>query len=231
MKSNYNDVIDLLLTIVEDEEVRKSILICGSIVPYIILGEESKEYHNDLYIYVKRNKMDLVRKSLIKLSKKYELDIVSDTKKLGKYEFGFKIKYEDTIIGFFPYTLINNKLTVKTYRVNTDEKKIEYKTKVLEEINKEDIIRSVMLSDKAIRIISPEYLLVDLEQKGELHNKTYIKRLANISDNSKIVKLRLSHSNIKVDLENRNMVEKTPFLNVLIVILFLILLIVGIICI
>ena len=88
-----------------------------------------------------------------------------------------------------------------------------------------------MLSDKAIRIISPEYLLVDLEQKGELHNKTYIKRLANISDNSKIVKLRLSHSNIKVDLENRNMVEKTPFLNVLIVILFLILFIVGIICI
>ena len=231
MKSNYNDVIDLLLTIVEDEEVRKSILICGSIVPYIILGEESKEYHNDLYIYVKRNKMDLVRKALIKLSKKYELDIVSDTKKLGKYEFGFKIKYEDTIIGFFPYTLINNKLTVKTYRVNTDEKKIEYKTKVLEEINKEDIIRLVMLSDKAIRIISPEYLLVDLEQKGELHNKTYIKRLANISDNSKIVKLRLSHSNIKVDLENRNMVEKTPFLNVLIVILFLILLIVGLICI
>ena len=231
MKNNYNDVIDLLLTIVEDEEVRKSILICGSIVPYIILGEESKEYHNDLYIYVKRNKMDLVRKALIKLSKKYELDIVSDTKKLGKYEFGFKIKYEDTIIGFFPYTLINNKLTVKTYRVNTDEKKIEYKTKVLEEINKEDIIRLVMLSDKAIRIISPEYLLVDLEQKGELHNKTYIKRLANISDNSKIVKLRLSHSNIKVDLENRNMVENTPFLNVLIVILFLILLIVGIICI
>lgn len=231
MKNNYNDVIDLLLTIVEDEEVRKSILICGSIVPYIILGEESKENHTDLYIYVKRTKIDLVRKALIKLSKKYELDIVSDTKKLGKYEFGFKIKYEDTIIGFFPYTLINNKLTVKTYRVNTDEKKIEYKTKVLEDINKEDIIRSVMLSDKAIRIISPEYLLVDLEQKGELHNKTYIKRLANISDNSKIVKLRLSYSNIKVEIENRNMVEKTPFLNILIVILFLILLIVGIICI
>ena len=231
MKSNYNDVIDLLLTIVDNEEVRKSILICGSIVPYIILGEESKEYHNDLYVYVKRNKMDLVRKEIIKLSKKYELDIVSDTKKLGKYEFGFKIKYEDTIIGFFPYTLINNKLTVKTYRVNTDEKKIEYKTKVLEDINKEDIIRSTMLSDKAIRIISPEYLLVDLEQKGELHNKTYIKRLTNISDNSKIVKLRIAYSNVKVDLETRNMVEKTPFLNVLIVILFLILLIVGIICI
>ncbi len=204
MKSNYNDVIDLLLTIIEEEEVRKSILICGSIVPYIILGEESKEFHNDLYVYVKRNKIDLVRKELIKLSKKYELDIVSDTKKLGKYEFGFKIKYEDTIIGFFPYTLVNNKLTVKTYRVNTDEKKIEYKTKVLEDINKEDIIRSIMLSDKAIRIISPEYLLVDLEQKGELRNKTYIKRLANISDNSKIVKLRLSYANIKVELENRN---------------------------
>jgi hypothetical protein len=231
MKSNYNDVIDLLLTIIEEEEVRKSILICGSIVPYIILGEESKEFHNDLYVYVKRNKIDLVRKELIKLSKKYELDIVSDTKKLGKYEFGFKIKYEDTIIGFFPYTLINNKLTVKTYRVNTDEKKIEYKTKVLEGINKEDIIRSTMLSDKAIRIISPEYLLVDLEQKGELHNKTYIKRLTNISDNSKISKLRNSYSNIKVELESRNMVEKTPFLNILIVILFVILLIVGILCI
>ncbi len=231
MKSNYNDVIDLLLTIIEDEEVRKSILICGSIVPYIILGEESKEYHNDLYVYVKRTKMDLVRKKLIKLSKKYELDIVSDTKKLGKYEFGFKIKYEDTIIGFFPYTLINNKLTVKTYRVNTDEKKIEYKTKTLESINKDDIIRAVMISDKTIRIISPEYLLVDLEQKGELNNKTYIKRLSNISENSKILKLRNSYSNIKVDIENRNMIEKTPFLNILIVVLFVILLIVGILCI
>ena len=45
MKSNYNDVIDLLLTIVEDEEVRKSILICGSIVPYIMeqTGMTTKE--------------------------------------------------------------------------------------------------------------------------------------------------------------------------------------------
>ena len=52
MKSNYNDIIDIILTFIKDEEIAKNILVSGSIVPYLISSKVSLGYHNDLYFLV-----------------------------------------------------------------------------------------------------------------------------------------------------------------------------------
>ena len=69
MKGNYNDIIDIILTLIQDYEIQKSIAISGSIVPYLIMNIESKEYHNDFHILVKNKNMNYVRNKVKKLSK------------------------------------------------------------------------------------------------------------------------------------------------------------------
>ena len=61
MNSNYNDIIDVILTLVDDEEIRSDIAVSGSIVPYLVANKESLEHHTDFYILVKNKKMDLKR--------------------------------------------------------------------------------------------------------------------------------------------------------------------------
>ena len=61
MNSNYNDIIDIILTLTDDEDISNNIAISGSIVPYLVTNKESLEYHSDFYILVKSKKIDLVR--------------------------------------------------------------------------------------------------------------------------------------------------------------------------
>ena len=70
-------------------------------------GKESSEFHSDFYILVKNKYMNEVRSKVKKLSKEFEFDIVSDSKDYSKEDYGFKIKYQGTTVGFFPYTLID----------------------------------------------------------------------------------------------------------------------------
>ena len=79
-------IIDILLTLLEDDELSKYILVSGSIVPYLILSKESKDKHEDLYIYVLEEKMNFLRKRLNELSKEYLFDIISDSKWYSKQE-------------------------------------------------------------------------------------------------------------------------------------------------
>ena len=126
MNSNYNDIIDIILTLTDDEDISNNIAISGSIVPYLVTNKESLEYHSDFYILVKSKKIDLVRNKVRKLTKEYEFDFVSDSKRYSKEDYGFKIKYQGTTVGFFPYSLIDNDFTIKTYSLNKEKDKIYY---------------------------------------------------------------------------------------------------------
>ena len=86
MKGNYNDIIDIILTLIQDDEIKDSIVISGSIVPYIISNEESYEHHTDFYILVEENKSNFIRDKLKKLSREYQFDIVSDSKCYSKLD-------------------------------------------------------------------------------------------------------------------------------------------------
>ena len=86
MNSNYNDIIDIILTFTSDEELSGDIAVSGSIVPYLVTNKESMEYHSDFYILVKNKKINLVRDKIKKLTKEYEFDFISDSKKYSKEE-------------------------------------------------------------------------------------------------------------------------------------------------
>lgn len=234
MKSNYNDIIDIILTFLEDEELSKCILISGSIVPYLISNEESKETHNDLYIYVYEDRLKFVRKRIKELSKEYLFDIVCDSKWYSKYDHGFKIKYEDTIAGFFPCLFKNNTLTIKTYALRKEQKDISLKTKVIDEIYKNSAIKYVnLVRNKILTVMSPEFILARAKSNGRIdkeYSKKTISLLNKLSDESVLKVIEDAITKQKVDIIRRKVKTSTLMTNTLLTILLVILLILTYIC-
>lgn len=212
MNSNYNDIIDVILTLVDDEEIRSDIAVSGSIVPYLVANKESLEHHTDFYILVKNKKMDLIRSKIRKLTKEYEFDFVTDSKKYSNEDYGFKVKYQGTTIGFFPYSIIDNNLTIKTYSINKEKDSIALKKKKIPNLRKSSVIRLINFQKKQIRIMTPEFVLADKEtREKEPGNPTdetmYL--LDKICDESvlKVVRKSVSEEDVKIttkDLNNNN---------------------------
>lgn len=234
MKSNYNDIIDIILTLVEDEEIANAIAVSGSIVPYIICNKESFEYHTDFYILVKEKKICMIRDKIKKLSKEYQFDIVSDSKRYSKEDYGFKIKYENTTVGFFPYSLIDNNFSIKTYGLSKDNKEVGLKTKIIPSVTKSSIIRLTKFSnDKTLRIMSPEFILADKEvREKEPGNPTKetMRLLNNISDESVLKFVRKSVSNTRVKVQTKRLKQNNTKLIIILVTLIILLIILAYIC-
>ena len=234
MKGNYNDIIDIILTLIQDYEIQKSIAISGSIVPYLIMNIESKEYHNDFHILVKNKNMNYVRNKVKKLSKEYAFDIVSDSKKYSKEDFGFKIKYQDTYVGFFPYSIIDNNLTLKTYAVENNNCIISFKTKIIPNITKSCLIRNINFAkDNTLRIITPEFILINKES-GETESDNSVDKtmhlLNKISDESILKIIRESIFESKVKIEEKKLIKNDNKINLILLFIFLILLTIAYIC-
>ena len=234
MKNNYNDIIDIILTFALDKELLDSMVISGSIVPYLVLEKESDEFCNDLYILVEEKKMNFVRRKLKKLSKEYLFDIISDSKVNTNLDHGFKIKYEDTIASFFPYSIVNNNLTIKNYWINKNEKTLNLKTKVIPNIIKSSVIRIINFSDdKNIRIMTPEFILIDKilkQKKSDDSNALTMKFLDEISDESIMDSLKESIKEQKVKIIRKKINNNNLMFLITLFVLLLILLIVTYIC-
>lgn len=233
MNSNYNDIIDIILTFTSDEELLGDIAVSGSIVPYLVTNKESMEYHSDFYILVKNKKINLVRDKIKKLTKEYEFDFISDSKKYSKEDYGFKVKYQGTTVGFFPYSLIDNNLTIKTYAINKDNTKISLKKKIIPDVKKSSVIRLINFSNQKIRIMSPEFILADKETKEKrIGNPTdetmYL--LSKISDESVLKVIRESISNMEVKIDTKETKNNDYILVIILAVLFILLLVVAYIC-
>lgn len=234
MSSNYNDIMDIILTLVEEEELSKYILVSGSIVPYLISNEESKDIHNDLYFYVDESKMSFVRKKLKQLSKEYLFDIISDSIWCSKYDFGLKIKYEDTIAGFFPFNIKDNVLSIKTYLLNEEQRLIALKTKKIPEISKNSTLKYVnIVKNKIIRVASPELVLAMAKQKGkikELYSKKTRSLLYKQSDDSVLKVIEESVAKQDINIVKTKFKKSDLITNIMLVILLITLLIIAYIC-
>lgn len=234
MNRNYNDIIDVILTFSNDEEISKNVAVSGSIVPYIITNKESFEYHSDFYFLVKQKKIKSVRSKIKELSKEYKFDIVSDSSKYSRNDCGFKISYENTIIGFFPYSLIDNNLTIKTFSISKDKKEIRLKTKVIPGVSKNSVIRSVNFNgDRYIRILSPEFILANKEarekQPGNPTKETMV-LLDKLSDERVLNAVRKSVGEIKVKIDSKSLKCNERILEIILLVLFLLLIILAYIC-
>lgn len=233
MNSNYNDIIDVILTFTKDEEIKNNIALSGSIVPYLITNRESLEYHSDFYILVKKNKMNYIRSKIKSLSKVYQFDIVSDSKIYYNDDYGFKIKYENTFIGFFPYSLVNDNLIIKTFSIMNAKKEIKLKTKNIPGVSKSSVIKLINFSkDKRLRIMSPEFILADKEmrekQPGNPSKETMM-LLNRIIDENTLDKVRKSVSAARVKIIAKPLRKKSTILIILIV-GFMLLLAIAYIC-
>lgn len=233
MNSNYNDIIDIILTLINDEDIKNNIAISGSIVPYLVINEESFEYHSDFYILVKSKKIDMIRSKMKKLTKEYDFDIISDSKKYSKEDYGFKIKYQGTMVGFFPYSLIDNDLTIKTYAINKADDKISLKKKIIPSVKKSSVIRLVNFSKTKIRIMSPEFILAEKEIRekapGNPTGETmYL--LNKICDTSVLKVVRESISNTEVKIMIKDKKENNYLLIIVLSALFVLLLVIAYIC-
>ena len=233
MNNNYNDIIDIILTLQDDSEIIDNIAVSGSIVPYLVMGKESLENHTDFYILVKNKKINNIRNKIKELSREYDFEIVTDSKKYSKEDYGFKIKYQSTVVGFFPYSLIDNNLTIKTYAINKDKTKINLKKKVIPEVSKSSVIRLIKFGNGKLRIMSPEYILADKEtRERQVNNPTdeTIEMLGKIVDPSVLKVVRNSVSNTKVKMNELDTNENNAILVVILVALVLLLMIIAYIC-
>jgi len=233
MNSNYNDIVDIILTLVEDEEIRSNIAISGSIVPYLVTNKESYEYHSDFYILVRNKKIDLIRSKITKLTKEYEFDFISDSKKYSKEDYGFKVKYQGTTVGFFPYSIIDNDLTIKTYAISKDNDKISLKKKIIPAIKKSSVIRLINFGKDKIRIMSPEFILADKELKEKQPGnptKETMHLLDKISDESVLKVVRESVSNAKIKMITKETSDNNYILIIILAALFILLLVIAYIC-
>ena len=115
-----------------------NVIIDGNIMKENLKNSNKKE--SWLLNELKSKKIDLVRNKVRKLTKEYEFDFVSDSKRYSKEDYGFKIKYQGTTVGFFPYSLIDNDLTIKTYSLNKEKDKIDFKKKIIPRVTKSSVI-------------------------------------------------------------------------------------------
>lgn len=234
MKSNYNDIIDVILTIIEDEDIAKNVAISGSVVPYIIGKKESNEFHSDFYVLVKEKKINIIRKKLKKLSDEYDFDFVSDSIKFGKGDYGFKVKYEHTAIGFFPYSLINNNLCIKTYAKIKDQGKVKLKRKIIPNVSKSEVIRLIPFNeDKTLRIMSPEFILSEIESREtdyEYTTKETYRLLDKMCDDSVLKKVRESVRKTKILVETKSVINTNYILTIILALVFVALIIISILC-
>lgn len=168
MKNNYNDIIDIILTFINEKDLKENIVMGGSIVPYLISNKESNDFISDFYILVNEKKIKSVRKKIEKLSRIYLFDIISDSCDLTGKEYGFMIKYEDTSLGLFPFNVDKNNFIIKTY--SCDSNKISLKTKVIPNFTLNKAIKQTTLDNKKILVLLPEFLLIEKELSDNYDN-------------------------------------------------------------
>ena len=208
MVGNYNDVVDIILTFASDDDLNELIAIYGNVIPYLVTGKKFKE-HLDFNILVREKKMNFVRKKIEKLSRVYEFDVISDSLDYNDREYGFKIIYENTKVNFIPYSIVNDNFFSKHYHVNEEEKTVKLTIKKIKNITKNSIIKKIKFEGKSIRIVSPEFLLANLEIKSNKNMKV-LDMLSNLSDESVLRLLRNKVSKMIV-VKKEKKIKKIKF--------------------
>ncbi len=227
MNGNYNDVIDIILTFTSDKDLNELIAISGDVIPYLIINRKFKE-HLDFNILVREKKLNYVRKKIEKLSQEYEFDIVSDSLDYNDKDYGFKIIYQDTKVNFIPYSIVNDNFLSKHYHINEDEKTVKLTIRKIKNITKNSIIKKIKLDGVSVRVVSPEFLLANMEIKNKKNMKV-INMLSDLSDES-VLRLLRNKVGKMIIAKKEKKIKKSKFMYFLIpFILFIVILVIYII--
>ncbi len=102
-KGNYSRIIDILLKLNSDAELKGKLIVVGGIVPYLIAGEMSEREHSDLDIVVDISNMNGVREYL-KEQNLYDkvLDSIELSFNENKEDYGLNSIIDGITINFAP---------------------------------------------------------------------------------------------------------------------------------
>lgn len=229
MKNNYNDIIDIILTFINEKSLQENIVMGGSIVPYLISNKESSDFISDFYILVNEKRIKSVRKKIEKLSRIYLFDIISDSQDLTGKDYGFTIKYEDTSLGLFLFNTDKNNFIIKTY--SCDDNKISLKTKLIPSFSLNKAIKQTTIDNKKILVLLPEFVLIEkeLSDNYDRHDDTII-LLKKICDEEIISLIRSDVQKTKIKVITKKIKSNDVFINILLFILFIIIILIAYIC-
>lgn len=203
MNNNYQEILDIILTFIEEEDIKGKLIYSGDIIPFLIKDIESDIYHNDFEIFVEFDDMKKVRRIMNDLSKEFDFEMMFDTDKVTTHDYGFRLKYDNTIVSVHPYTIKKNNLYIRTFSISSDLKKVVQKLKKIPNFNESEAFRTLEVKEnKVIKIITPEFLLADLESKDNT-NKKVLEMLYKISDKKllKVIKKAIQKTEIIITEE------------------------------
>lgn len=112
------------------------LILCGGIVPYLLLNEDSNRFHDDIDTICKLEDMPKIRK-LFKKVGLYDEGWDSQTFAKNKKDYGFEIKIDGVPIGIYPFSYKDGILTQYSY----DPYNTKCKEKIIN-INLKDYIKS-----------------------------------------------------------------------------------------
>lgn len=203
MNNNYQEILDIILTFIEEEDIKGKLIYSGDIIPFLIKDIESDIYHNDFEIFVEFDDMKKVRRIMNDLSKEFDFEMMFDTDKVTTHDYGFRLKYDNTIVSVHPYTIKKNNLYIRTFSISSDLKKVVQKLKKIPNFNESEAFRTLEVKEnKVIKIITPEFLLAELESKDDT-NKKVLEMLYKISDKKllKVIKKAIQKTEITITEE------------------------------
>lgn len=132
--SQIKDAYEKLDSLVSYEDF--DLILCGGIVPYLLLNEDSNRLHDDIDTICRLEDMPKIRKVFKKVGL-YDKAWDSLSFAKNKKDYGFEIKINDVPIGIYPYTYMDELLIQYSY----DPYNTKCKEKVIN-INLKDYIKT-----------------------------------------------------------------------------------------
>ncbi len=217
MNNNYGEILDIILTFVENEDICNKVIYSGSVIPFVIKKEESNIYHNDFEIFVEFDDMKQVRRAIYNLSREFDFEITIDTNKVTAHDYGFRIKYDNTIVSINPYTIKKNNLYIRSFSVSQDMKKIIQKLRKIPNFNEREAFRTLEIEDaKVIKIVTPEFLLADLESKDDA-DKKIVEKLYKMSDKKLLKAVKKAVQKTEITIKEEEIKSRIIDQNVIII--------------
>lgn len=223
---SYTEIIGKISDIMSMSKIRQKVALSGGIIPWIMLGEDSKRKHSDIDFFVNSDNMPYIRKFL---KKNGIYDSNMDTLQEDGVDFGVDAVFKDISVSFFPYEVIqqNRGIKQKSFYIEPESKEKKTREMFFDGISEDEYISETRLPNgKKINVISLEVLKA-LKEKSK-REKDYsdldaidrigvrktvfqkIKRGLNVKDRNSLIssiKVQLP-SEVKMDVIKNN--EGTP---------------------
>lgn len=207
-KGNYSNIINILMSIIQDEELADIVFVSGGIVPWLVSKKDSKRNHSDIDLLVLQENMLKVRKFLRKYNL-YDASLDSlNYEDAEMVDYGVDTCISGIPVGFYPYEQISDELIVQRSFSSTDVSgRKDLKVKEIPNMKVTDYLAKTTLPNgSVIGISSLEVVKVTKEKAGREKDIYDIKEINRIGyDADRYERVKSSINNMKSTLDDRSL--------------------------